>query len=708
MPATISEKNKCSQLAGIFLSAALLSAACILILYKTIPFIYDSVDDMATRDMLFGNYTGTSDGHLTWISYPLSWLLTLPFRLLPGFDWYGAFLIGLSWLCLTLTLARALEGGGTFGGKAFRAACCLLCFLAVWTRYLTVFIYTVTTALVGAATVFWFLTIDFGKSKKRIYMELAVTVLLALLTLCLRYEVFLMTAAMALVCFFFRMICYPKSRALLIKGLLLPLLAGTLITAAVNLYVYSLGDWNGYLEQESYQKLIFDYYGLPEYEANKEFYNGIGFGEEEYKALEINPLFIHDRLTTENIKKISMKARELDTRTVFEKSLHALKLTGFNQIWSALMPLNLIHGLLWLVAIFIILKKRDRQLGGFCLAAAIVYFLLWFYLSYQGRTPERVGISMHLLGMMTMAGLLEPYIRGKKLPKPFFALITAGLIGAAGMGIHDGVVTEKEFYGRVPQYRAIIDYCASHPDCFYVVDLIALTEYTEPYCFRTEPVANYIKAGSPAVFTPSAMEKVARYGSENFHEKFLDNSSMYVISAKEDGLDDIRRMYEKNYPDFSCRLVDVIRWGGNHSYVYQYSLNPDMPGPADTPSLVERLVSHETGSAAERAMDGDPNTCWSSGKPQEDGRAVFDIMLSETTQLRGIWLSVGDAYDDYPRSLKIFATPDGESWEELNTESTADIYFSFDAVPVKALRLIADEAPGVKSNWSIAEIRLYR
>ena len=159
MPATISEKNKCSQLAGIFLSAALLSAACILILYKTIPFIYDSVDDMATRDMLFGNYTGTSDGHLTWISYPLSWLLTLPFRLLPGFDWYGAFLIGLSWLCLTLTLARALEGGGTFGGKAFRAACCLLCFLAVWTRYLTVFIYTVTTALVGAATVFWFLSV---------------------------------------------------------------------------------------------------------------------------------------------------------------------------------------------------------------------------------------------------------------------------------------------------------------------------------------------------------------------------------------------------------------------------------------------------------------------------------------------------------------------------------------------------------------------
>lgn len=372
------------------------------------------------------------------------------------------------------------------------------------------------------------------------------------------------------------------------------------------------------------------------------------------------------------------------------------------------MPLNLIHGFLWLAAVFILLKNRDRQSGGICLAVAAVYFLLWFYLSYRGRTPERVGISMHLLGMMTMAGLLEPYIRGKKLPKAFYALITAGLIVAAGMGIYNGTATEKEFSGKMPQYRAIIDYCRSHPDCFYVIDLIALTEYTENYYFHTEPTANYIKAGGPAVFTPTAMEKVARHGSKNFQEGFLENDSMYVISAKEHGLDYIRRMYEKTYSDFSCRLVDVIRYGGNQSYVYQYGLDPDMPRPADTPSLVERLVSHEIGSAAEYAMDGNPDTCWSSGKPQEEGRAVFDIMLSETTSLRGIWLSVGDAYEDYPRSLKIFATPDGENWNELKTESTADIYFAFDATPVKALRLIAEEAPGVKSNWSVAEILLYR
>ena len=57
-------------------------------------FYYDLNDDTTISSILNGNYLGTPDGHSVYVSYPLSGLLSLLYRILPRVPWFTLFLLG--------------------------------------------------------------------------------------------------------------------------------------------------------------------------------------------------------------------------------------------------------------------------------------------------------------------------------------------------------------------------------------------------------------------------------------------------------------------------------------------------------------------------------------------------------------------------------------------------------------------------------------
>ncbi len=126
---------------------------------------------------------------------------------------------------------------------------------------------------------------------------------------------------------------------------------------------------------------------------------------------------------------------------------------------------------------------------------------------------------------------------------------------------------------------------------------------------------------------------------------------------------------------------------------------------------------HET----QKAIDGDPATRWTSGKNQEPG-LYYQIDLKTARLVNGCTLFLGKSINDYPRSLKLFYSLDGNSWKELKHTASSDLYWTgetllilkptgektdycFSPVYLRYLRLVQEGQDPVYW-WSIQELKL--
>ena len=113
------------------------------------------------------------------------------------------------------------------------------------------------------------------------------------------------------------------------------------------------------------------------------------------------------------------------------------------------------------------------------------------------------------------------------------------------------------------------------------------------------------------------------------------------------------------------------------------------------------------GDVATRAVDGDPGTRWSTGRPQRPGDAL-EIDLGRTVPVRGVVLDAGaGSAGDWPRGYEVLASPDGASWRPAAAARAGAgqvAAAALDGAEVRYLRirLTADADPW----WSVADLRL--
>lgn len=64
---------------------------------------------------------------------------------------------------------------------------------------------------------------------------------------------------------------------------------------------------------------------------------------------------------------------------------------------------------------------------------------------------------------------------------------------------------------------------------------------------------------------------------------------------------------------------------------------------------------------------------------------------------------------DYPRKLRIFISEDGQSYGEVNADSTENIEYFFEAVKCQYIRLITGDTQEVLENdWTISEVAVFQ
>jgi glucosylceramidase len=112
-----------------------------------------------------------------------------------------------------------------------------------------------------------------------------------------------------------------------------------------------------------------------------------------------------------------------------------------------------------------------------------------------------------------------------------------------------------------------------------------------------------------------------------------------------------------------------------------------------------------TSDVAERAVDGDPGTRWSTGRAQRPGDGLT-VDLGEPVAVRSVVLDAGGG--DWPRGYEVQVSSDGTTWSEpvaSGSGAGAVTAVALHGAEVRHLRvrLTADAGPW----WSVAELRLF-
>lgn len=296
-------------------------------------------------------------------------------------------------------------------------------------RPVTQVTFTTTGAVLAVALIFWYMTME------EIHMyDLIVLGALGLFAVELRFSVYVMVLPVCGVLWLFR-VWKEKGRDK--KNLLIPVIAaGVLGIYGMGILVgYGNKGWTSYRVYNDNRSLIYDYedYMFPRFEDAQVLYGQVGV-ESKARAKnlyyynytaddQVNQEFFADYLQA---KEEQLKSEQISILTKLKQTLKTYVKSAVSGKYGYV-HLVLLGG--YLALIILLLLKREYEMTAKVMAVFAVQILLWLYLVWRGRTPERVLISMNLM-------LVEP--AGSILDRGTQACANAGKSGKNGNGTVSG------------------------------------------------------------------------------------------------------------------------------------------------------------------------------------------------------------------------------------------------------------------------------
>lgn len=696
-------------------TACAFSAFYLLLIKALYVFYYGINDDYNMRNIVSGAFTGIPDAHMIHIKYPVGCVLKLLYQISQSINWYGLFLIGIHFLGLFLLTWRILNMGKTLKDKI----CLTALFYALYSTFvfqeLIALQYTTTGAFLAGTALFWVATGETGKFLGGKAVEIGVPAILTALLYCIRWDVFLVEAAFLLVLYagmnweLLRDICVKKKMEKSVFYLPFALLICLGICLLIEQIGYHSAGWQDFLHFNEVREELYDYNQIPEYEENQQVYESLGIDEHEYQALLASNMSISgiEDLETYDILLEEFHALP-DATPVFSERVSVC----FHTLLKCLSEerLRAFHFAMLLFGILSVLAagKNKRYIIVLLVAVALTHSAMMVYLCWRGRVVYRAVFTVYCMSLLSCMGIFIKCLTGQeqknRLEEVLFAVLALGLCVTAGMNYREYKKVEEKKIPMLEAAAVFKDYFENHPDNFYFIDTHSFSGFMGTINLKDKVVyQNYMRLGDWVAYSPVMYAKMEKEGYSSMEEALLE-PNVYVVTIDENDLGYLKGHYKEQYENFHCSIVDVMTYDEFHLYVYKYCADCEEYKVLDC-SAVEKVVGHINSPDSADAIDGNRDTCWTSGEPQKKGM-TFDINLNDVEKISGICLDVM-RYEDRPRCLRIFASSDNTDWKELNVTTNNSIEFFFEPEDIKYIRLILGEEEETEWNWSIAELTLF-
>lgn len=401
-------------------------------------------------------------------------------------------------------------------------------------------------------------------------------------------------------------------------------------------------------------------------------------------------------------------------------------------VLRSLDPLQKYYAALAVFAWLLTFGPVVRFLGREIIAGPYAFFYRWVPGFAKLRAPGRflvlVMLGLALFGGYALAGRLGRMAsaRGRILAAGGLCLLV--LVDYAAFPIPLAKVETRRTLP--PIYRTVRDLPPEAVLLEFPMPERDREEYFEAVptyrsSFHWRWIVNGYSGYSPPAY------RIVREAMENFPDRWtldlLENLEVeYVLVhtrefRPEKGAAAVARM--ASYPERAALvkaeggdfLYRLLPWRKNHPL-------PSLPGgktPVGDRSLW-KAEANKNNRQAGRAFDGDPETFWSTGYPQEEGD-FFLVDLGRVESFARVEFLLQNQPLDYPRNFVAEASADGSSWTVLDTGQNYFPPIRRDMVEdFSRYRVLASLVPGrarflrfrltgshEARHWSIAELRLF-
>lgn len=539
-------------------------------IYKSFPVHYAINDDMAMRDIAAGAMTGSPDGHLVFIKYVLGWGLSQMYLFLPGYDWYGVLMSGLVVLGFGLVLYRGLADIRSIQGKIIYGFLSVFIFLCIGVQHVVSFQWTVSAGIIGAAAVFFFYTSP-EEEKLRNHVEEIVAALLLILTFCIRQSVFMMILPAAGICYLYKYVKIEKNKKIFLKikhiwfWPLILFSCGLVLFAETKAYEDS--EWKSYLDYNTYRSEIYDYYGIPSYKENKEFYDSIDMDKGEVALLQDYSITLIDEIKEYKMEAVANYAENTltDGRSFLQRLIQGLQNVYADFESGEYAPLCWILTGTVLITVWVCHSQKSKELYLLLICGGIQIFL-WSYLGFEGRIVSRVSFSMHIYFFMITAGILFRRMKSGGTEQKFAGdskrrlLLTGTAVFFTILSLFE--LTEvrtnaEKACEKNQKFEQICDYIKAHPENIYTFHVSSVSEYGEKFRIRRNfEVLNAIYLGGWQSFSPNETARRHYLGVENLKKSIYKKDNVMVLSRV--NTEYMREYFEEEYGTCHAQLLDTI------------------------------------------------------------------------------------------------------------------------------------------------------
>lgn len=513
------------------------------------PMMYYLNDDVTMRSILSGTYTGTPDGHAVYMKYPLTGIISLLYRIVTGVPWFSLLMSGFFFLAVTMLLGQLASVSKKLSAADVSLIICmaLLC-AALFLPHFVYLHYTVVAAILGSCGLF-LTALDGGKK----------AAVLFILCYCVRSQVFFLLLP------FFAIILIWKlwEKKWRDQVIILAFLAGgILICMAWNALMYRSEEWKQFAAYNESRTQLYDYHDLLSYEEYRDQYESAGIDEWEYSILEQYTLALDGEVDAKMLQAASdiYSAKREAERSAIEYIKFCLTEYYYHSVYTD-KPYNYILICAYLLTIILLLWKKQwmQFLLVCCMAAG--RSMIWVFLIWQGRFPERIYISLYLIEIMVLAGMIcavvlehandknvkpwsETFPKEEKRKRDQSVIVCACILFSLvllGVSVAQMAVSSASVYlqqENQKKWNALTTYCKNNYKNFYLLDVRSMVSYAGEVWENDSGYANYLLVGGWMSATPLLQDRIDGMGASDGGELLIrrtdDERILYIASHERD------------------------------------------------------------------------------------------------------------------------------------------------------------------------------
>lgn len=507
-------------------------------------------DDVTMRSILSGAYTGIPDGHAVYMQYPLTGILALLYRVTAFIPWFELFFTA----CITVCMVLVAE---EFRYPVIGCLSAVVCFIP-FSIYMH---YTLVAALMAGTGVFLLM-----RGKRNGW-----SVVLLLLAYMVRSQIGLLSLPFVAISIVWRVASAAKGerkKETIIRLKYCTVLMGCIFLCfLMNSVCYNTPEWKRYLSYNDSRTLLYDYTDFLSTDYYNENYTSYGMSEEEYQILSsYNTLLdagIDDRKLEEVAEKVSSGRNRSSS---FGQELKECISQYYLQIRYGDVPYNYIWIAFYLLLTvgFIARHKWLRLSVLFALGAG--RSVIWIYLLWRGRFPERVSLSLYIMELMILLGMGIYLVRDagcisekqKKIGGVVLVLLLVYLTGFQWKTTTAKIEQQTELQR---DWKLLKEYCGEHSDRFYLADVFSVVKYADyQYSRDTE---NIMLMGGWMSFSPLAGGRLEGIHSQDAAEALYYQETVSLIADKATDVNWLEAYLQNRFGE--CELEAIAEIGGAES-----------------------------------------------------------------------------------------------------------------------------------------------